>query len=303
MMIVSDACDKFLSHCMTTVNLSAHTLRAYRGDLTSAQTYLGEAIDLSTITKENLRKYIQHMREEKRHKDSSIKRRIACLKLLFRWALHEEVLTTNPFETLNERIRLPRRLPRALDRNHANTLKKTVSCTTKGDSFDAICSKTAVHVLLEAGLRVGELTSIRVEDISISDRRIKVHGKGNRQRIVYFLSPQLNRSIRLYLSKRGKVVTTIDKLFITESGRELTPQQVRIQLRDLATSAGIDRHITPHMLRHTCATQWLESGLDIRFVQKLLGHYSISTTEIYTHVSDQGLLEALLKARGGKCDN
>lgn len=90
-----------------------------------------------------------------------------------------------------------------------------------------------------------------------------------------------------------------ENLFVTSAGLNLTPQRVRQALNEIAFNAGIGRHITPHMLRHTCATLWLEAGLDIRYVQKLLGHHSISTTEIYTHVSDKGLMDALNRAMSG----
>ena len=154
--------------------------------------------------------------------------------------------------------------------------------------------------MLDTGIRVGELANVRVEDLSLPNRCLKVQGKGNRQRLVYFLSAPLYRSLDRFLSKRQKIATPSERLFVTEAGLDFTPQRVRASLHELASIAGIDRHLTPHMLRHTCATQWLEAGLDIRYIQKLLGHQSISTTEIYTHVSDQGLREALLRATGGQ---
>ena len=299
-MIVSEACKRFLGHCRCAVNLSHHTLRAYASDLRNVETYFGPQKELGTIDKEGLRQYIRYLRAERELKETTIKRRVACLKLLFRWALQESMMLSNPFDTLNERIRLPKRLPRALDRFHANLLKQAVSPVARHDSFDILCRKTAIHLLLETGIRVGELASIRVEDLSLSDRCIMIHGKGNRQRLVYFLSAPLYRSIDLYLSKRKKLTAVSEKLFVTEANLELTPHRVRVSLHEIAAAAGIDRHLTPHMLRHTCATRWLESGLDIRYVQKLLGHHSISTTEIYTHVSDQGLREALLRVAGGQ---
>lgn len=300
-MIISDASDKFLQHCVATSNLSTHTIRAYKGDLNSAGNYLGASVDLTDISKDNLRSYIQYLRAECKHKESSIKRRIACLKLLFKWAIQEELILSNPFEKLNERIKLPKSLPRVLDRNHLRLLKKQVH-NNQGidDFFDAQSSKAAVKILLETGMRVGELTSLRITDISLSDQRIKVRGKGNRQRIVYFLSADINQTIRRLISSRKKIASASENLFVTEAGKLVKPHNVRNWLATLAEDAGIDRRITPHMLRHTCATNWLESGLDIRFVQRLLGHHSISTTEIYTHVSDQSLLEALTRIHGGK---
>lgn len=299
-MVVSKICARFLNHCRSAKSLSEHTLRAYKCDLKDAGKYFGPRKVIEAITKEDLRRYIRHLRDQRKFKETSIKRRIASLKLLFRWALQESVIATNPFDTLNERIKLPRRLPRALDRCHVGLLRKAVSPVAKNDSFDALCRKTAIHLLLETGIRVGELASVRVEDLSLPDRCLKIRGKGNRQRLVYFLSAPLYRSLDRFLSKRQGIATNSEQLFVTESGLDLTPPRVRASLQEIATTAGIDRHLTPHMLRHTCATQWLEAGLDIRYIQKLLGHQSISTTEIYTHVSDHGLREALLRATGGQ---
>lgn len=297
-MVISEACTRFLEHCRSAISLSQHTLRAYGGDLNDVERHFGADKKIAVVTKEDLRQYIRYLREQRNFKESSIKRRIACLKLLFRWSLQEAIVAANPFDTLNERIRLPRRLPRALDRGHVSLLRKAITPSIAGDDFDLLSRKTAIHLLLDTGMRVGELSGIRIEDVSLPDRCVKVHGKGNRQRLVYLLSAPLYRSLDGYLAKRHELDAPSSKLFVTGTGLDLTPQRIRASLHQIATGAGIDKHLTPHMLRHTCATQWLEAGLDIRYVQKLLGHQSISTTEIYTHVSDQGLREALMRVGG-----
>lgn len=300
MMDLQRVCEQFLNHCSSAISLSEHTLRAYTGDLKHARKFMGQQSELTSIKKERLRRYIGTMRNEQKLKESTIKRRVACLKLLFKWARQESMLKTNPFDTLNERIRLPKRLPRAIDSADARKLRKTANAPSGENGFDAHCKKAAISLLLETGIRVGELSSIQLEDVSLADRCIKIHGKGNRQRFVYLLSPATFETVSSFLAKRKHVDSQSSKLLVNEDGKQLTPPLVRQALRELGKSAGIARHITPHMLRHTCATQWLENGLDIRYVQKLLGHHSISTTEIYTHVSDQSLREALLRANGGR---
>lgn len=282
------------------MNLSDHTLRAYENDLKKAETYWGHHRQLGQITKNDLRNYIRHQREEHESRESSIKRRIASLKLLFKWAHHEAMVETNPFDGLQEKIRLPKRLPRALDRRDAQCLVTAVKTIKRKDNLDTSCQKIAIRLLLETGIRVSELTSIRLEDISISDRSIKIHGKGNRQRLVFFLTNEMVLFMQTYLQKRKPSGSNRSDLLLTGDGSIVKPPKVRKWLKTTSNDAGISRHVTPHMLRHTCATQWLESGLDIRYVQKLLGHHSISTTEIYTHVSDQGLRDALIKVNGGK---
>lgn len=299
-MLFTEACDQFITHCRSAMTLSDHTLRAYESDLRKAEAYWIQYRTLCDIAKGDLRNYIRHQRVDCKSKESSIKRRLASLKLMFKWAQHEAMVESNPFDGLLEKIRLPKRLPRALDRQDAQRLRSAVSSIQKDDNLDTACRKIAILLLLETGIRVSELTGIRLEDISLSDRSIKIHGKGNRQRMVYFLSSKVSQHLQTYLGKRKQAGSNQHNLLITRDEAIVKPPKIRSWLKTIASEVGINRHVTPHMLRHTCATQWLESGLDIRYVQKLLGHHSISTTEIYTHVSDQGLRDALIKAQGGK---
>ena len=299
-MTLTETRKQFLRHCGSAVSLSPHTMRAYRSDLDDSQKYFGLRKQLASVEKNHLRQYIRHLRENRRFKETTIKRRLASLKLMFKWAIQEEIVKINPFDSLNEHIRLPKRLPRALDRSEQASLRKAVQLTPRTDDFDEVRNKTAIHILLDTGIRVGELVAIKLADLSLANGCLLIHGKGNRQRFVYLLQKPLSRKIEQYLTWRNSVSTCSEELFISSNGRAIGPPTVRVGLKGTAKAAGIAKHVTPHMLRHTCATQWLEAGLDIRYVQKLLGHQSISTTEIYTHVSDQGLREALSRAGGGK---
>lgn len=134
---------------------------------------------------------------------------------------------------------------------------------------------------------------------------LRVHGKGSRDRIVYIADVDLRRNLRRLVDARQKVNDAVGSLFMNRHGVAMKPQSVRSKLRRYAAEVGLARRITPHMLRHTAATLLIETGVDIRFVQKLLGHSSIATTEIYTHVSDEALKATLeranvLRALGGR---
>lgn len=299
-MLLKEAISQFLVHCRSALTLSGHTLRAYESDLLDFRAHGNERRYLNSIKKDDIRRYISHLREGRHLKEATIKRRLATLKLLFKWSAQEGLAAENPFAGLNERIRLPKRLPRALDRGDQALLRKAIVSSPESSDFDALRTRTAIQLLLETGIRVGELVSIDVADVSTSDACILIHGKGNRQRLAYISQHPLRRRLVRYLDRRDAVRSETTRLFVTSDGHPLSTCTIRRELRRVTVDAGITRRVTPHMLRHTCATQWLERGLDIRFVQKLLGHHSISTTEIYTHVSDQGLREALFKAvRGG----
>nr|WP_297383276.1 tyrosine-type recombinase/integrase [uncultured Roseateles sp.] len=291
-MLLKTSTKRFLAHCGTATTLSEHTLRAYEGDLNDAVQFIGARRKLCDVSKDDLRRYIHHLRQARELKESTIKRRMATLKLLFKWAIHEEFLSSSPFASLNEKIRLPKRLPRALDRDDQARLRRAAAMRVVSD-FDTLRQTVAINLLLTTGIRVGELVAIERSDLSMADACIRIHGKGNRQRLAYVHPKPLQRHLSQYLDRRSALGATNDRLFVASDGRPLSTATVRHELRRASQAAGIVRRVTPHMLRHTCATNWLEAGLDIRFVQKLLGHHSISTTEIYTHVSDQGLRDAL----------
>lgn len=296
-----NACEHFTQHYRSVVNLSLHTQRAYQIDLADFQKFAGLETSLVSLEKNHLRQFIRHLREERKLKETTIKRRIACLKLFFRWLHQEEIIPGNPFDGLHERIRLPKRLPRSLTREEIAKLMTVLS----GDGsqfneaeFQNAATKTAIRLLLATGIRVGELVNISLPDLDLADGRIAIHGKGDRQRLVYVFESSIQQMLERYHTLRRSQPFTTQKLFTSPSGIPLTTPKIREALGKFATQSGIARRITPHMLRHTAATTLLEAGVDIRYVQKLLGHQSISTTEIYTHVSDQGLREALRRGMG-----
>lgn len=289
------ASEQFLLRCQSIVNHSQHTIRAYRCDLRNATQHFGATRRIGTIDREALRSYIGQLRDVQKLKETSIRRRIACLKVFFRWAVDESLLGSSPFDTLKERIRLPKRLPRTLNHAEIALLRKALGPSRSRKTKEDIRDRAIVHVLLDTGVRVGELTSIQLEDLSLPDSCIRVRGKGNRQRLVYLLYLPLFQALQAYVTRARPTTGYDDSLFLRSDGHAFTTNEIRRVLREFADRAGIQRRVTPHMLRHTCATQWLELGLDTRYVQKLLGHQSISTTEIYTHVSDQGLRGALVR--------
>jgi Site-specific recombinase XerD len=164
------------------------------------------------------------------------------------------------------------------------------------DPYDALTTHFVVVALFTTGLRVGELTEARLLDVSLTDGSLGVKGKGNRERRVYMPGARAARVLANFLARRSVHAGASDRLLVTTKGEAVSPQRLRKRLRGLAVRAGLRRPLTPHMLRHTAATQLLEAGVDIRFVQRLLGHASISTTQLYTEVRDTALKETLARA-------
>ncbi len=150
-----------------------------------------------------------------------------------------------------------------------------------------------MNILIATGIRIGELTHIRLDDISDGARRIRIRGKGNKERAVYIGNQSLRETLGAFLLKRKGIKADTDYLLLNRNKRRLTEQAFRTRLRRLSSDLGIQPHITPHRFRHSAATLLIEEGIDIRIVQRLLGHSSISTTEVYTYVSDASLMTAL----------
>jgi integrase/recombinase XerD len=291
------AASHFLDHCRIARTLSGHTLRAYRSDLSHAAYHLGPDVAVETIDRDHLRRYIGAMLHEEMLKQSSVKRRLATLKQLFSWLEREEVLVQTPFHRLDVTIRIPHRLPRALTVDEARALLSQAEHEARiRQTHTSVSTYFAVVALIVSGLRVGELTSVAYDDVTLADGSILVRGKGNRERRVYLSGQLARRVLDQYLFFRGQTPRCSESLLVDSEGAPLTPQHFRRRLATLCKRAQIKRHITPHMLRHTAATQLIEAGVDIRFVQKLLGHASIATTQIYTQVSDVSLRNTLEKA-------
>jgi integrase/recombinase XerD len=248
----------------------------------------------------------------RRLKETSVKRRVACLKVMFRWLELDEVIETTPFHRLDARIRLPRRLPRNLTNDEARRLQTAAAAragisgrltvakverAARHANLNALTALVVVEVLLCTGLRVGELASAVVDDIDLKEGVITVNGKGSRQRRVFLPDPELRALIEGYVTARAQAAHATNRLLVTAQGAAIAAQHIRQLVRETAEEARLVRRVTPHMLRHTAATQLLENGLDIRFVQRLLGHQSISTTEGYTTVTDTSLRTNITEAR------
>ncbi len=309
-MTIERACENFLVHCRVAKKLSVNTLAAYAIDLQEFRRFAGADTAVAAVDRQRLRGYLAHLADERGLKATSVKRRVACLKVMFRWLELDEVITVNPFHRLRAVIRLPKRLPRALSAEEAAKLRTTalalaglrrplsnsaasMAATT---DFRAVTTLVAVEILLCTGMRVGELATVGLGDLARVDGTITVNGKGSRQRQV-FLSNEEIALVGAYLPLRSGRHPRDDRLIVTEDGVAATTDHLRRLVRDVAEAANLQRRVTPHMLRHTAATQFLENGLDIRFVQRLLGHQSITTTEGYTHVSNASLKAAILRAR------
>jgi site-specific recombinase XerD len=319
-MILEKAVNSFIGHCKNYKALSQNTLKAYQIDLedfNKFSRFSSKVCAVSAVSKECLQSYLIYLRKGKELKESSTKRKMACLKAFFRWLEMEEIIKVSPFHRLSYKIVIPPRLPNTLSTEELRKLfklgqgfnvqareshwKRNFECLQYLLAhFVHFTTHVALEILFTTGIRVGELVTIKIEDINLEENSIKVVGKGNRQRKVYLVDEEIKELLALYIKTRNHIQPISRNLLVNSRGNSATTQLIRIYLRQATKRAGINRRITPHMFRHSAATHLLEAGVDIRFVQKLLGHHSITTTQIYTQVSDRSLQTVLCKANTRK---
>jgi len=283
------ASDAFLRHCRNGRNLSPNTLKAYAQDLAELMRYLALPQSMAPTTPEGLTSYAEWLSAKRCLAPATVKRRLACLRALFHWAERQGQIAASPFRTAEICIRLPKRLPRCLTAGELRILFRSRKSAPPAIAL-------AILLLFTTGMRVAELCSLRISDIDLDRRTLRIRGKGDRERQVFLVSSEVVAELKGYLRDRHRKGMPPEARLLSPTGEVPTTDRIRRGLRKIADAAGLTRRITPHMLRHSAATSLLDAGIDIRFVQRLLGHRSISTTEIYTHVSDERLKQAVSKA-------
>jgi len=287
------AISDFLRFCALERQLSEHTIQAYASDLADFGKWLPPGTNLSEVPNDTSKGYLADMVGARKLSGSTVRRRLACLRSFFK-RLKELGQGADPFITWRPQLPRRKRLPRSLSRTEASSLLRSLKSDGPRSAIEAVLP-LALRLMLCTGIRVGELCKLRVEDVSPDGGSLRIHGKGSRDRMAYICDAALRRELRRMVVAR-QATGALASLFLNRHGLPLKPQSVRSRLRRYAREVGLARRITPHMLRHTAATLLIESGVDIRFVQRLLGHSSIATTEIYTHVSDEALRTTLERA-------
>ena len=283
----------FLLHCRVEKNLSSHTIKAYQLDLNQFFNYLsvkGQVMDMKKIDKQILRDYLHHLQGP--NKVKTIKRKIATLKALFTYLEFEDRIAVSPFRKMRIKIKEPLQLPGVLTLNEVKTLFQAVyhirqACSdTASYTYKSIVRDIVVLELLFAtGIRVSELCHLKKGDINIEQKYIQVNGKGSRERVIQVCTKEIIRIIKEYIDLFHPSGSGFSYFFINRLGSRLSEQSVRFMIKKYAHLAKLGKAVTPHMFRHTFATLLLEKEVDIRYIQQLLGHSTITTTQIYTHIT------------------
>jgi integrase/recombinase XerD len=300
-MTVQEAISQFLFHCQYEKNLSPKTLKAYSIDLRQFRTFLETELhltELAQIDKVPLRAYIKSLFGPLAEK--SIKRKIATLKALFHHLEREDEVAVNPFRKIDVRIKEKKRLPRTvpladLERLFRYLYRRKAECAEQESKTyrTLVRDIAAIEFLFATGARVAEMCNLETEDVDLRKGQARILGKGGRERMLPFWDEEVATILREHISLSPEPENGNGHFFRNRAGKRLSEQAVRSALRKHAGEAGLQLGITPHMLRHSLATLLLEEGVDIRYIQHLLGHSSIATTQIYTEIRDRGPWRAL----------
>lgn len=288
-----DTIDRFLTYLKVERNASDYTIKSYSEDLHSLAEFLSDDQYLpepADITPLDLRGYVAALHDAGYAK-SSISRRLASLRSFFRFAQREGIVDSNPAKPLKN-PRPERKLPHFLTTQEIGKLLKAPPL----DDSMALRDRAIFEVLYSAGLRVSELVGINDQDLDLIDGSVRVQGKGKRERIAPLGSFAI-KAIRAWQKQRKvKSKGKLTPLFVNRFGTRITTRSIGRMVEKYLKTTGLDQRTSPHTLRHSFATHLLDNGADIRSVQELLGHKSLVTTQIYTHVSTAGLLDIYERA-------
>ena len=286
---------EYLRHRALERGSSVHTVKSYREDISQVIGFLmekyGKLLNASQVTPRHLRSWLAWL-QEKGYSRSTVGRRLSAIRSWFRYLRLRGKVDSNPADGLRG-PRKDQKLPSFLTRTEIDTLLET----GPGDRILGPRDQALWEVAYSAGVRVGELVGMNLVDMETEQGVAIVRGKGKRERLV-LLGPQALESISQWLQVRATLPgsQTQEALFLNCRGTRLTSRSVHRLLRDQLKRSGLREDASPHSLRHTFATHLLDAGADIRSVQELLGHRSLTTTQIYTHVSTQKLQENYRKA-------
>ena len=273
----------YLRYCAEQKMLSSKTTKAYKIDLTQfAEFSKGE------FTGNPLCSYISHL--HKQFKPKTVKRKIASLKAFARYLMMQDIINVNPFDKIVVSFREPMVLPKTIPFNIiekilSNAYESLRLCRTDHSQRSAVRDIAVLEVLFATGARVSEICTLTPDAVDLTNHTIKIFGKGSKERIIQIENPDVLNALNRYYEAFHEDILMSGFFFVNKLHSRLTEQSVRAMINKHVDAIGYEKHITPHMFRHSFATLLLEEDVDIRYIQKILGHSSINTTQIYTHVS------------------
>ncbi|HAA13774.1 MAG TPA: integrase [Cytophagales bacterium] len=294
-MTVTEAISAFFLHCQFEKNLSTKTIKAYRIDLAQFTEWLpSQGLPMESIKqidRDVVKAYLQTLFD---FKPKTTKRKIATLKALFNFLEFEDHIVVNPFRKIKLKIREPRQLPTVMTVKEVQKIFAHVYALWKAEVEAGLPQQRArlrdlavLELLFATGIRVAELSHLRPQEVNLEEGFIRVIGKGSKERLLHIGHDSTVDMLRLYFRTFQPTIESANYFFVNRLGNRLSEQSVRLMVRKYAEAVQLPKHITPHIFRHTFATLLLQEEVDIRFIQGLLGHASINTTQIYAHINPE----------------
>ena len=286
----------FRAYMLLERSLSPHTIEAYLGDVGKLAQFItlsGQELSPAQVETDTLSAFFKHLNELGLGARSQA-RLLSALKTFYKYLLAENIVQTDPTELL-EGPRLPRHIPEVLSFEEIQRMLELIDPSTP----HGVRNRAMLETLYACGLRVSELVELRLSNLYLDIGFVKVTGKGDKERIVP-IGEDAVKHIRLYLEGVRQGMMNIHRdhanyLFLNRRGKRLTRVMVFLVIKEAAAMAGIDKNVSPHTFRHSFATHLIEGGADLKAVQDMLGHESIITTEIYTHLDTEYLRETVLQ--------
>lgn len=273
---------EFIDYCKFRKTLNSKTIKAYSTDLNQLFTHI-QCFDKTSICK-----YISFLHQK--YKPKTCRRKIATLKAFVHYLLIEDILENNPFDKIETSFREPMLLPKTIPLNVINNMLGTAyndyeNAITDYSRRIALRDIAVMEMLFATGARVSEICFLTPNTVDLKNHTIKIFGKGSKERIIQIENSDVLKILSEYHTTFQNDINNCGYFFINKMHKRLTEQSVREIVNKYAKLSGSCLHITPHMFRHSFATLLLEEDVDIRYIQKILGHSSITTTQIYTHVA------------------
>lgn len=274
---------KYLEYCEFRKELDWNTLKAYKINLTQ----FFEFVKVDLLNRNNIEDYVTNL--HKKYKQKTIKRKIASVKAFYNYLEEQEVIDNNPFKKIKVKFKETKILPKIIPREEIEQLLNYIYEQEDKNSEKSykywLRDIAVIETLFATGARVYEISNIREDSIDLNSGLIKIMGKGGKERYIQIAVPEILNILKKYYLQNIESIKKSGYFFVNNRGRRYSEQSIRLMIKKYTKLAGIERNITPHMFRHSFATYLIEEEVDISYVQKLLGHSSIKTTQIYIHVA------------------
>lgn len=290
--------DDFKMYLEVEKNFSMHTVRAYASDILTFLIWL-KGKEISELSHADIKQYIVFM-QKFNYSKTTTSRKIASLRTFFNYLYREKITDLNPVKGIHS-PKKTKSLPKFLTEEETEKILNGIKC----DTPPRYRNKVILELLYCSGMRISELSGLNFADLNIENNEIRVFGKGSKERIV-LISERVKKYLQTYIKSVRPLINTDGPkelntndslpLFINKTGFRLQPQSIRVAIKETVEMLNIPKNVTPHVFRHSFATKLLNHGADLRVVQELLGHASISNTQIYTHVTTERLKQAYNEA-------